>query len=181
MLDTEVYSNTGGQSSKATPLGAVAQFAAAGKPLIKKELGRMAMAYGYVYVAQVAMGASQTQLMKALIEAERYPGPSLIIAYAPCIAHGIDMSESQIEQKRAVESGYWILYRYNPLLKKEGKNPFILDSKPPKLSLQEFLRREVRFTALERTFPERAKELFEEAEKAAMERYKIYERMVKEE
>ncbi|MGB9781054.1 pyruvate:ferredoxin (flavodoxin) oxidoreductase [Caldanaerobacter sp.] len=181
VLDTEVYSNTGGQSSKATPLGAVAQFAAAGKPLIKKDLGRMAMTYGYVYVAQVAMGASQTQLMKALIEAERYPGPSLIIAYAPCIAHGIDMSESQIEQKRAVESGYWILYRYNPLLKKEGKNPFILDSKPPKLSFQEFLRREVRFTALERTFPERAKELFEEAEKAAMERYKIYEKMAKDE
>ena len=181
VLDTEVYSNTGGQSSKATPLGAVAQFAAAGKPLIKKDLGRMAMTYGYVYVAQVAMGASQTQLVKALVEAEKYPGPSLIIAYAPCIAHGIDMSESQIEQKRAVESGYWILYRYNPLLKKEGKNPFILDSKPPKLSFQEFLRREVRFTALERTFPERAKELFEEAEKAAMERYKIYERMAKEE
>ncbi|MBE3579125.1 MAG: pyruvate:ferredoxin (flavodoxin) oxidoreductase [Caldanaerobacter subterraneus] len=181
VLDTEVYSNTGGQSSKATPLGAVAQFAAAGKSLIKKDLGRMAMTYGYVYVAQVAMGASQTQLVKALVEAEKYPGPSLIIAYAPCIAHGIDMSESQIEQKRAVESGYWILYRYNPLLKKEGKNPFILDSKPPKLSFQEFLRREVRFTALERTFPERAKELFEEAEKAAIERYKIYERMAKEE
>ncbi|ABY95478.1 MULTISPECIES: pyruvate:ferredoxin (flavodoxin) oxidoreductase [Thermoanaerobacter] len=183
VFDTEVYSNTGGQSSKATPVGAVAQFAAAGKPIGKKDLGRMAMTYGYVYVAQVAMGASQTQLIKALVEAESYPGPSLIIAYAPCIAHGIKqgMSCSQLEEKKAVEAGYWVLYRYNPLLKKEGKNPFILDSKPPKLSVRDFLQGEVRFSALEKTFPEKAQKLFEEAEKQAQERYKIYEKLAKDE
>ncbi|MBT1279738.1 pyruvate:ferredoxin (flavodoxin) oxidoreductase, partial [Thermoanaerobacter sp. AC272] len=183
VFDTEVYSNTGGQSSKATPVGAVAQFAAAGKPIGKKDLGRMAMTYGYVYVAQVAMGASQTQLIKALVEAESYPGPSLIIAYAPCIAHGIKqgMSCSQLEEKKAVEAGYWVLYRYNPLLKKEGKNPFILDSKPPKLSVKDFLQGEVRFSALEKTFPEKAQKLFEEAEKQAQERYKIYEKLAKDE
>jgi len=183
VFDTEVYSNTGGQSSKATPTGAIAQFAAAGKPIGKKDLGRIAMTYGYVYVAKVAMGASQNQLIKALVEAESYPGPSLIIAYAPCIAHGIKvgMSCSQLEEKKAVESGYWHLYRYNPLLKAEGKNPFTLDSKPPKSSFKEFLTGEVRYSALEKTFPERAKILFEEAEKQAHETYKIYEKMAKDE
>lgn len=183
VLDTEVYSNTGGQSSKATPLGAVAQFAAAGKSIGKKDLGRIAMSYGYVYVAQVAMGANPNQLIKALVEAESYPGPSLIIAYAPCINHGIKlgMSCSQIEEKKAVEAGYWHLYRYNPLLKIEGKNPFVLDSKAPNLSYKDFLMGEVRYSALEKTFPERAKKLFEEAEKLAREKYEIYEKLAKQE
>jgi len=127
VLDTEVYSNTGGQSSKSTPTGAVAKFAASGKPTRKKDLGRMAMTYGYVYVASVAMGANKNQLLKALLEAESYQGPSLLIAYAPCINHGINMGRSQYEEKLAVESGYWPLYRFDPRLKQEGKNPFMLD------------------------------------------------------
>ncbi len=129
VLDTEVYSNTGGQSSKSTPTGAVAKFAASGKPTRKKELGRMAMTYGYVYVASVAMGANKNQVLKAILEAESYDGPSLIIAYAPCINHGINMGRSQNEEKLAVEAGYWPLYRFDPRLKEEGKNPFTLDSK----------------------------------------------------
>ena len=179
VLDTEVYSNTGGQSSKATPTGAVAQFAASGKPTRKKDLGLMAISYGYVYVAQVAMGASHNQLIKAVVEAESYHGPSLIIAYSPCINHGLKlgMGFSQLEQKRAVEAGYWHLYRYNPLLKNEGKNPFILDSKEPTASYKDFLMGEVRYSALARTFPERAEKLFEAAEKNARERLENYKRL----
>ncbi|MBE0068202.1 pyruvate:ferredoxin (flavodoxin) oxidoreductase [Thermoanaerobacterium thermosaccharolyticum] len=179
VFDTEVYSNTGGQSSKATPVGAVAQFAAAGKAIGKKDLGRIAMSYGYVYVAQVAMGANQAQLIKALKEAESYPGPSLIIAYAPCINHGIrlGMGCSQIEEKKAVEAGYWHLYRYNPMLKAEGKNPFILDSKAPTASYKEFILGEVRYSSLAKTFPDRAEALFEKAEELAKEKYETYKKL----
>ena len=177
VLDTEVYSNTGGQSSKSTPMGAVAKFAASGKPTGKKNLGLMAMTYGYVYVASVAMGANKNQLMKALVEAESYQGPSLIIAYAPCINHGINMSMSQNEEKVAVETGYWSLYRYDPRLKEEGKNPFILDSKEPKGDFKEFLMGQVRYASLARTFPDRAKELFDIAEKDVKERYETYKRI----
>ncbi|NLB17651.1 MAG: pyruvate:ferredoxin (flavodoxin) oxidoreductase, partial [Syntrophomonadaceae bacterium] len=179
LLDTEVYSNTGGQSSKSTPTGAVAQFAVSGKETKKKDLGMMIMSYGYVYVAQVAMGASQTQLIKAMTEAERYPGPSLIIAYAPCINHGLKMGmgRSQLEQKRAVEAGYWHLYRYNPLLKEDGKNPFILDSKEPIASYRDFIMGESRYSTLINTFPQRAESLFTSAEKSARERYESYRRM----
>ena len=177
VLDTEVYSNTGGQSSKATPTGAIAKFAAAGKEMRKKDLGLMAVIYGYVYVAMVSMGANKNQFLKALIEAEAYPGPSLIIAYSPCIAHGIDMSKSQREGKLAVESGYWPLYRYNPLLAAEGKNPFILDSKEPKETLRTFMMNEVRFRALTKEFPERAAMLFEKAEKDNKERLEMYKQL----
>ncbi|WP_422444901.1 pyruvate:ferredoxin (flavodoxin) oxidoreductase [Thermoanaerobacterium sp. DL9XJH110] len=179
VFDTEVYSNTGGQSSKATPTGAVAQFAAAGKRVRKKDLGLMAMSYGYVYVAQVAMGANQNQLIKALVEAESYPGPSLIIAYAPCINHGIKsgMGCSQLEAKKAVEAGYWHLYRYNPLLKEQGKNPFILDSKDPTGSFRDFLMGEVRYSSLAKTFPDIADELFKAAEKDAKERLETYKKL----
>ncbi|AGB19895.1 pyruvate:ferredoxin (flavodoxin) oxidoreductase [Thermoanaerobacterium thermosaccharolyticum] len=179
VFDTEVYSNTGGQSSKATPVGAVAQFAAAGKAIGKKDLGRIAMSYGYVYVAQIAMGANQAQTIKALKEAESYPGPSLIIAYAPCINHGIrlGMGCSQIEEKKAVEAGYWHLYRYNPMLKAEGKNPFILDSKAPTASYKEFILGEVRYSSLAKTFPDRAEALFEKAEELAKEKYETYKKL----
>ncbi len=177
VLDTEVYSNTGGQSSKSTPIAAIAKFAAAGKEMRKKDLGLMAVTYGYVYVAMVSMGANQNQFLKAAIEAEAYPGPSIIIAYSPCIGHGIDMSKSQREGKLAVESGYWPLYRYNPLLTKEGKNPFILDSKEPKEKLHTFMMNEVRFRSLQKEFPERAEELFEKAEKANKERLEMYKQM----
>ena len=177
VLDTEVYSNTGGQSSKATPTGAVAKFAAGGKQTRKKDLGIMAMTYGYVYVASVAMGASKNQLMKALIEAETYKGPSLIIAYSPCINHGINMSRSQHEEKMAVETGYWTLYRYDPRRKETGENPLILDSKEPKGDFQEFLMGEVRYSSLTRTFPENAKALFQKAEEDMKERYETYRRM----
>ena len=153
VLDTEVYSNTGGQASKASPTGAVAKFAAAGKRIKKKDLGMMAMSYGYVYVAQVGMGANMNQLVKAVSEAEAYHGPSLIIAYAPCINHGIDMSNPQQIIKEAVDCGYWQLYRYNPALAEEGKNPFIMDSKEPTGSYQEFLRKETRYTSLLKTKP----------------------------
>ncbi|AKX92893.1 pyruvate-flavodoxin oxidoreductase [Moorella thermoacetica] len=175
VLDTEVYSNTGGQSSKATQTGAVARFAAGGKFTKKKDLGLMAMSYGYVYVASVAMGASHSQLMKALIEAEKYDGPSLIIAYAPCINHGINMTYSQREAKKAVEAGYWPLYRYNPQLAQEGKNPFILDYKTPTASFRDFLMGEIRYTSLKKQFPEKAEQLFAKAEadaKARLEQYK---------
>lgn len=182
VLDTEVYSNTGGQSSKATPEAAVAKFAAAGKRTKKKDLGLMAMAYGYVYVAQVAMGANNNQLVKAMVEAERYHGPSLIIAYAPCIAHGIKagMGKTQDQEKRAVKAGYWHLYRYNPLLKNEGKNPFILDSKEPTESFKDFLMSEVRYSSLKLEFPEIAEELYQKAEKDAKERYETYKRLASE-
>ena len=181
VFDTEVYSNTGGQSSKATPTGAIAQFAASGKKTKKKDLGLIAMSYGYVYVAQVAMGANQNQLLKAIVEAEAYPGPSLIIAYAPCINHGLKlgMGCTQLESKLAVEAGYWHLYRYNPLLKEEGKNPFILDSKAPTGSFREFLLGEVRYASLAKVQPEKAEELFAQAEKEAKEKYQVYENMAK--
>ena len=179
VVDTEVYSNTGGQASKATQIGAVAQFAASGKKTKKKDLGLMAMQYGYCYVAQVAMGANPAQLAKVLEEAERFHGPSLIIAYAPCINHGLvkGMGCAQQEAKEAVASGYWNLYHYNPELKKEGKNPFVLDSKEPTLNLRDFLMGEVRFSALTRTFPEEAEKLLAEAEKDAKEKYQEYKKL----
>jgi pyruvate-ferredoxin/flavodoxin oxidoreductase len=177
VLDTEVYSNTGGQSSKSTPTAAVAKFAAAGKQTRKKDLGAMAMTYGYVYVAQVAMGAGGQQLIRAFTEAEAYPGPSLIIAYAPCIAHGINMSRSQREEKLAVEAGYWSLYRFNPLLAEEGKNPFVLDSKEPGGDLRSFMMNETRFKTLLHQFPERAEKLFKKAEEDAAERLAFYRRL----
>ncbi|MBW1729749.1 MAG: pyruvate:ferredoxin (flavodoxin) oxidoreductase [Deltaproteobacteria bacterium] len=177
VLDTEVYSNTGGQSSKSTPTGAVAKFAAAGKPTKKKDLGLMAMTYGYVYVASVAMGANKSQALKAMLEAESYNGPSIIIAYAPCINHGINMGLSQEEEKKAVESGYWILYRYDPRRKQAGENPLLLDSKEPKSDFKEFLMGEVRYSSLTRTFPENAERLFSEAEQLMKERYELYKRM----
>ncbi len=180
VLDTEVYSNTGGQASKSTPVGAVAKFAASGKKVRKKDLGMMAMTYGYVYVAQVAMGSSQNQFLKALREAEEYPGPSLIIAYSPCINHGlrIGMGKSQEEEKRAVEAGYWHLYRYNPLLEKEGKNPFTLDSKEPDWNkFQEFLNGEVRYRSLKQSFPGEATKLDAIAESDAKWRYNNYVRL----
>lgn len=179
VMDTEVYSNTGGQSSKATPTGAVAKFAASGKRVRKKDLGMMAMSYGYVYVAQVAMGANQAQYMKAIKEAEAYPGPSLIIAYAPCINHGLkaSMGKSQAEEKKAVECGYWQLYRYNPLLEAEGKNPFQLDSKAPDYSkFRDFLMGEVRFNSLVKAAPEDAEKLFQMTEENARWRYEGYKR-----
>jgi len=180
VMDTEVYSNTGGQASKATPVGAVAKFAASGKKIRKKDLGMMAMTYGYVYVAQVSMGASQSQFLKAVREAEAYPGPSIIIAYAPCIAHGLrsGMGKSQLQAKQAVESGYWHLYRYNPLLEDEGKNPFLLDSKEPQWDhFQEFLQSEVRYTSLQKAFPAEAAHLFKAAQTNAKWRYDSYVRM----
>ncbi|HKL72406.1 MAG TPA: pyruvate:ferredoxin (flavodoxin) oxidoreductase, partial [Marinilabiliaceae bacterium] len=180
VLDTEVYSNTGGQASKSTPVGAVAKFAASGKRVRKKDLGMMATTYGYVYVAQVGMGANQAQYMRALKEAEAYPGPSIIIAYSPCINHGLraGMGASQNEIKLAVESGYWHLYRYNPMLEEEGKNPFILDSKEPDWSkFQSFLKGEVRYTSLMKAFPAEAKELFTAAESDAKRRYNGYKRL----
>ncbi len=180
VLDTEVYSNTGGQSSKSTPAGAVAKFATAGKRVKKKDLGAMMMSYGYVYVAQVAMGASQNQFFKALKEAEAFPGPSIIIAYSPCINHGlkIGMGKSQYEEELAVESGYWQLYRYNPLLEEEGKNPFQLDSKEPDWSkFQAFINSEVRFSSLKKTFPVNAEELGQMAEENAKWRYNQYKRL----
>ena len=177
VVDTEVYSNTGGQSSKSTPTGPIAKFAAAGKRTKKKDLGLMAMSYGYVYVAKVCMGADPNQLLKAVNEAEAYHGPSLIIAYAPCINHTINMSHSQLEAKKAVEAGYWPLYRYNPDLEKEGKNPFILDSKDPKSSFQDFILGEGRYAALKKQFPEIAAELFARAEKEAMEKIDYYKKL----
>lgn len=180
VLDTEVYSNTGGQSSKATPIGAVAKFAAAGKQFRKKDLGLMAISYGYVYVAQVALGANHNQFFNAIREAEAYNGPSLIIAYSPCINHGLikGMEKSQYQQKFAVESGYWTLYRYNPMLEKEGKNPFILDSKEPNWELfDKFLMSEIRYVSLMNAFPEQAKQLFEAAREAAQWRYRQYKRL----
>ena len=180
VLDTEVYSNTGGQSSKSTPTAAVAKFAASGKRTRKKDLGAMAMTYGYVYVAQVAMGASQSQVLKAFREAEAYDGPSIIIAYSPCINHGLrlGMRKAQEESNMAVECGYWTLYRYNPLLELEGKNPFQLDSKEPNWDLyKKFLNNEVRFTSLKKSFPKDAAILEEEAVKNAKWRHETYKRI----
>ena len=177
VMDTEVYSNTGGQSSKATPTGSVAKFAASGKKTKKKDLGLMAMTYGYVYVCSVAMGSNKNQLTKALIEAESYPGPSLVMAYSPCINHGINMGKSQHEQKLAVDSGYWLLYRYNPLLKEQGQNPFILDSKEPTGDLREFIMGEVRYKSLLKQFPDEAKRLHDQLVKEYAERYQQYKKM----
>lgn len=173
VFDTEIYSNTGGQSSKATPIGAIAQFAAAGKEVKKKDLAAIAMSYGYVYVAQIAMGADYNQTMKAFIEAESYNGPSIIIAYAPCISHGIKggMGTSQTESKNAVASGYWNMFRFDPRLTQEGKNPFQLDSKAPSTSYQDFIKNEVRYNSLSRQNPERAELLFANAEKTAKAKY----------
>ena len=182
VFDTEVYSNTGGQASKATPEAAIAKFAASGKRIKKKDLGMMAMAYGYVYVAQVGMGADKNQFMKAVIEAEGYDGPSIIICYSPCINHGIKagMHKSQENIKDAVEAGYWNLYRYNPDLKKEGKNPFILDSKDPTASFRDYLLGQVRYKALTTEFPDIAEDLFAASEENAKERLESYKRMAKE-
>jgi pyruvate-ferredoxin/flavodoxin oxidoreductase len=180
VMDTEVYSNTGGQSSKSTPVGAVAKFAASGKRIRKKDLGAMAMTYGYVYVAQVSMGANQGQYFRALKEAEAYPGPSIIIAYSPCINHGLKngMGKTQEEAKLAVDCGYWHLFRYNPMLAEEGKNPFILDSKEPEWNkFQDFLNSEVRYSSLKKTFPKEAGELFKVAEDNAKWRYNGYKRV----
>ena len=179
VVDTEVYSNTGGQASKATQLGAVAQFANAGKKTGKKDLGAIAMTYGNVYVAQVAMGANEQHLITALKEAEAHHGPSLIIAYAPCINHGISkgMGQVQLEEKQASECGYWPLWRYVPELKDEGKNPFILTSKEPNGQLLDFMMGETRFASLTRTFPETAKELFEAAQEFCADRYARYKKL----
>jgi pyruvate-ferredoxin/flavodoxin oxidoreductase len=180
VLDTEVYSNTGGQSSKSTPVGAVAKFAASGKKVGKKDLGAMAMTYGYVYVAQVAMGANNSQLFRAIKEAEAYPGPSIVIAYSPCINHGLKlgMGKTQEEMDRAVKAGYWHLYRYNPLLGKEGKNPFILDSKEPEWdNFQPFLAGEVRYASLKSMFPAEAEVLFKASQENAKWRYMNYKRL----
>ena len=179
VFDTEVYSNTGGQASKATPAAAIAKFSASGKRIKKKDLGMMAISYGYVYVAQVGMGADKGQLMKAIIEAEAYDGPSLIIAYAPCINHGLKkgMGKSQENIKDAVESGYWNLYRYNPQLKAKGQNPFILDSKAPSKSFRDFIMGQVRYSSLSKEFPEIAEKLYEMTEEDAMERYENYRKM----
>jgi pyruvate-ferredoxin/flavodoxin oxidoreductase len=179
VFDTEVYSNTGGQSSKATPIGSVAKFAASGKKTKKKDLGVMAMTYGYVYVASVAMGANKNQLIKAIKEAESYPGPSLIITYAPCINHGIraGMGKTQNEEKLAVESGYWPLYRYDPRLADEGKNPFQLDSKEPNGTIREFIMGEIRYNSLTRTFPKEAERLHKKLEEDVNSRYKKYSKM----
>ena len=179
VFDTEVYSNTGGQSSKATPTAAVAQFSASGKKTRKKDLGVMAMSYGYVYVAQVAMGADRNQTLRAIAEAEAYPGPSLVIAYAPCVSHGIKggMRHSQAQARKAVEAGYWHLYRYDPRIREQGANPFHLDSKAPTADFQEYLKSEVRYAGLMRQFPETAQALFDKAERDARERLETYQRL----
>ena len=181
VLDTEVYSNTGGQASKSTPTGSVAKFAAGGKLTKKKDLGKIAMTYEYVYVAECSMGADKAQFVKAISEAEAYHGPSLIICYAPCINHGINMSKSQNEEKLAVESGYWQLYRYNPSLIEKGQNPFSLDSKKPTGDYQAFLMGENRYAQLAKAKPEVAKELFARNEKEARIRYEEYSEMAKHE
>ena len=180
VVDTEVYSNTGGQASKASPTGSVAKFAASGKKTRKKDLGRMAMSYGYVYVAQVAIGANQNQYIKALEEAENYKGPSLIIAYSTCINQGMKkgMSYGLKEQKEAVEAGYWSLYRYNPMLENEGKNPFVLDSKEPDWNkFNDFIMGEVRYSSLVKSYPQEAEKLFKDALVDAKWRFNSYKRM----
>ena len=179
VFDTEVYSNPGGQASKATPVGSVAQFAAAGKAVKKKDLAAIAMSYGYVYVAQCAMGADNNQVLKAMVEAESYNGPSLVICYAPCINHGIKggMGIAQLEEKKAVEAGYWNIFRYDPRLADEGKNPFMLDGKAPSASYRDFIMGEVRYNSLTRSFPERAEKLFEKAEKVAADKYAHLEKL----
>ena len=179
VFDTEVYSNTGGQSSKATPLAAMAKFAAAGKRSRKKDLGMMAMSYGNVYVAQVAIGADYNQFVKAIVEAEAYDGPSLIICYAPCINHGLKcgMGKTIQNEADAVKSGYWHLYRHNPELKAEGKNPFTLDSKEPTESFRDFIMGQVRYASIAKQFPEQAEELFTMAEQSSKDRLESYKRL----
>ena len=173
VFDTEVYSNTGGQASKASQIGQVAQFAASGKAIKKKDLAAISMSYGYIYVAQIGMGANYQQTVRALVEAENYHGPSLVIGYAPCEMHGIKggMGNSQLEIKAAVEAGYWHLFRYDPRLKAEGKNPFQLDSKEPKGDYEEFIKREVRYTSLSRSFPEKAPAMYSLAAEEAKKKY----------
>ncbi|MDR0307750.1 MAG: pyruvate:ferredoxin (flavodoxin) oxidoreductase [Chitinispirillales bacterium] len=177
VLDTEVYSNTGGQASKSTPMGAVAKFAAGGKPIGKKDLGMIAMSYGYIYVARVAMGANQSQVIKAMAEAEAYDGPAIILAYSHCIAHGINMVEGYDAQKNAVESGHWPLYRYNPALALEGKNPLVIDSKDPTISLADYVYKENRYTMLQRSNPESSKQLIDHAQKAVTSKIKLLKQM----
>ena len=179
VFDTEVYSNTGGQASKSTPCGSVAQFAATGKATKKKDLAGIAMTYGYVYVAQVAMGADMNQCIKAFSEAESYHGPSIILAYAPCINHGIKggMGVSQVEEKKAVAAGYWHNFRFDPRRADEGQNPFQLDSKAPSASYRDFIMGEVRYNSLTRSFPDRAEKLFANAEKYAVEKYERLKKM----
>jgi pyruvate-ferredoxin/flavodoxin oxidoreductase len=179
VLDTEVYSNTGGQASKATPMGAVAKFAAGGKPTGKKDLGAMAMTYGNVYVATVAMGANDAHTVRTFLEAEAFDGPSLIIAYSHCIQHGIDMAKGMGHQKMAVESGYWPLYHFNPLLRAQGKNPFVLDSGAPKISLKDYAYAETRYRMLAQADPVTAEKLITEAQKEVTERFKKLEQMAK--
>ena len=182
VLDTEVYSNTGGQASKATPVGAIAKFAAAGKRVRKKDLGLIASTYGYVYCAQIAMGADQAQTLKAIREAEAYDGPSIIIAYSPCINHGLKagMGHAQAEEARAVECGYWHLWRYNPALENEGKNPFTLDSKEPDWDkFEDFLKGEVRYASVMKQYPQEAAELFAAAKENARWRYNNYRRLAR--
>ena len=182
VLDTEVYSNTGGQASKATPLGAIAKFAASGKRIRKKDLGLIASTYGYVYAAQVAMGADQAETLKAIREAEAYDGPSIIIAYAPCINHGLKagMGKAQAEEANAVACGYWHLWRYNPELEKEGKNPFTLDSKEPNWdNFEAFLKGEVRYASVLKQYPDEAAQLFQAAKENAQWRYNNYRRLAK--
>jgi len=177
LLDTEVYSNTGGQMSKATPLGAVAKFAAGGKHTPKKDIAMMAINYGRAYVAHVAMGGSDTQTMKAFLEAEAYDGPSLIIAYSHCIAHGYDMVYGIEQQKAAVNSGHWPLFRYNPMLAREGKNPFVLDSRAPSIPLEKYIYNETRYTMLVNSDPDEAKKLLKAAQENVNERWKLYQHM----
>jgi pyruvate-ferredoxin/flavodoxin oxidoreductase len=177
VLDTEVYSNTGGQVSKATPLAAVAKFAAGGKPLPKKDLALQAIAYGNVYVARVSMGANPQQTLLAFREAERYRGPSLILAYSHCIAHGIDMKKGMLQQKLAVKSGHWPLMRYNPVLRDEGVNPFMLDSPRPSIWLKEYAHREARYRILESTNPSDAERLMKAAQEDVLVRWGVYEEL----
>ncbi len=183
VFDTEIYSNTGGQASKATPMAAMAKFAASGKRTRKKDLGRMMMAYGNVYVAQVAMGADKNQLVKAMLEAEAYDGPSIIIAYSTCISHGLKcgMGKSISYMADAVKSGYWHLYRFNPLLEEQGKNPFTLDSKEPTESFRDFIMGQVRYSAILKQYPEQAEEMFQMAEKQAKDRLANYKRLAAQE
>ena len=177
LLDTEVYSNTGGQMSKSTPIGAVAKFAAGGKHMPKKDIAMMAINYGRAYVAHIAMGGNDGQTMKAFLEAEAYDGPSLIIAYSHCIAHGYDMVHGLDQQKLAVTSGHWPLFRYNPLLAKEGKNPFVLDSRAPSIPLEQYIYNETRYTMLVNSNPEEAKKLLVAAQENVNERWKLYQHM----
>ena len=177
VLDTEVYSNTGGQMSKSTPRGAIAQFAAGGRPAPKKDLGLEMMSYGNVYIARVAMGASPNQTVKAFAEAEAYNGPSLIIAYSHCIAHGIDMAHGLDEQKKAVESGHWVMFRYNPLLRDQGKNPFQLDSKDPTIPLSEYAYGENRYRALKSQNPTVAAEMMKEAQAEVIAHWNFYKQL----